>query len=78
MTPIEHLAARVETDPLFLAYHLATRPAAELCELLGCSPEVLARVKLCRAPRPDHHAEDLATAEQHFGLRPGALASVVR
>lgn len=77
MTRIGHLAQRVETDPLFLAFHLAARDTPALCELLGCTPEVLALVKLCRAPRPDQRAEDLAAVEARFALRPGILAEVL-
>lgn len=54
---LDHMAARVATDPFFLAYSLneyARREGlddAALAERLGCSAEALTLIRLCRAPR---------------------------
>jgi hypothetical protein len=83
---LNHLAARVATDPLFLASALAEYSRSEgldddgLATALGCLRTDLTRLRLCSVPRPDpemFHADVLAIAER-FGIAPNTLTAVVR
>lgn len=83
MTPPDRLSRRVETDPLFVGWHLIRWLArhgydeAALCGVLGCDAATLARVRLCYAPRAGRWAADVAAIEEGLGLRPGALGEVL-
>lgn len=63
---LARLAAHASDRPFFLGYHLrlyATRQVltnAALARWLGCSEEVLARVRLCRAPKDRGEAGQIA------------------
>lgn len=83
---LDHLAARVASDPLFLASALAEYARSEgidddgLAIAIGCLRADLTRLKLCGAPRPDpeqFRADVLAIAER-FGIAPNTLTAVVR
>ena len=83
---LDHLAARVATDPLFLASALAEYARSEgldddgLARLLGCERATLTPLRLCGIPRPDpeqFRADVLAIAER-FGIAPNTLTAVVR
>lgn len=84
MTPPDRLSRRVETDRLFVGYHLLRWLARHgydetaLCGVLGCDAATLARVRLCYAPRAGNWAADVAAIEGGLGLRAGALADVLR
>lgn len=84
--PLDHLAARVAGDPFFLAHPLAEYARAAglddpaLAAALGCRPGDLARLRLCRSPRPDpaDFRADLRAVADRFGLPLAALAAAVR
>ncbi len=83
---LEWLGRRVENDPSFLASVLAEYARCEklddagLADALGCPPENLAAVRLCRTPRTDPVGlrQDTADMARAFGLDPFRLARVVR
>jgi hypothetical protein len=83
---LDHLAARVATDPLFLASALAEYARSEgldddgLATALGCARTNLTKLRLCGAPQPDpekFRADVLAIAER-FGIEPSTLTVIVR
>lgn len=84
--PLDHLAARVADDPFFLAHPLAGFARAAglddpgLAAALGCRPGDLARLRLCRSPRPDpaDFRADVQAVADRFGLPAAALAAAVR
>jgi hypothetical protein len=84
--PLERLGRRVEQDQFFLASLLAEYARAErlddsgLAQALGCQPETLTGIRLCRAPRPDPAGfrEDLRQVAERFGLDVGRLRDVMR
>jgi len=84
--PLEGLGRRVEQDQFFLALLLAEYARAErlddtgLAQALGCRPETLTGIRLCRAPRPDPAGfrEDVCQVAERFGLDAGRLRDVVR
>ena len=87
MNPLDQLAARVVADPFFLAPTLAEyarseqfQDDAQLAAALGCRIEDLARLRLCRAPRPDGNdfRSDLTAIATRFGLDLVTLTRVVR
>jgi integrase/recombinase XerC len=71
--PLEAAAARASRDPFFLGRALAA--------LLGCPPDMLARLRLCRRPsaaEPNWTAEqDVLAVARHFNLDAAALAGWV-
>jgi hypothetical protein len=83
---LEHLARRVSGDEFFLASALAEYAHSEglddpgLAAALGCPASSLARLRLCRRPRPDPAGmrEDVMRIGEHFGIDPLLLAGVVR
>lgn len=81
---LDHLAARVGTDPLFLANALAEYARSEaldddgLAAALGCARGDLTRLKLCGAPRAEHFRADVDAIAGHFGIDPNTLTAVVR
>jgi hypothetical protein len=81
---LDHLAARVGTDPLFLANALAEYARSEeldddgLAAALGCVRTDLTRLRLCGAPRSDHFRADVDAIAIHFGIDPNALTAIVR
>jgi hypothetical protein len=83
---LEALARRVEKDPLFLAGLLVEYAGSEslddigLAAALGCEPEALTAIRLCRAPRPDRAGfrQDVDEIAARFGLDADRLTAVVR
>jgi hypothetical protein len=83
---LDHLAARVATDPHFLACALAEYARSEslddagLAAALGCPPEQLTRLRLCGAPRSEagQFRADVAAIAARFGLDIDTLAGIVR
>lgn len=80
------LARRVESDPFFLAPALAVYARAEglsdaeLAARLGCVPDRLPAIRLCRLPRPaparfQHDVDRIADAFQIDGA---VIAEAVR
>lgn len=81
---IDRLARRVETDPPFLASALADYARSEqlseteLADSLGCTIEILARLRLCLRPRPDHFHDDIDEIAARFQIDDVVLAEAVR
>lgn len=65
---LDHMARRVEADPLFLAHPLAAYRDAHgmsddgLCDWLQCDYAGLVRAKLCRAPADAGQVAEVAAA----------------
>jgi hypothetical protein len=82
---LDHLAARVATDPLFLANALAEYARSEglddagLAIALGCPVADLTRLRLCGAPHGDREQvrAGVAAIAARFGLDPSALAAII-
>ena len=81
---LDHLAARVGTDPLFLANALAEYARSEglddagLAVALGCAESDLAGLRLCGVPRPERFREDAMRIAARFGIDPDLLTDAVR
>jgi hypothetical protein len=81
---LDHMAARVERDPAFLASALAEYARSEklddagLAAELGLPPADLARLRLCGSPRAEHFLADVAAVAQYFNVDATTLAGVVR
>lgn len=81
---LRHLAERVRHDPTFLAAILERVrqdhgwSAAELAAHLGGDEDQLARLRLCRPPRADRWAADVAQIAAHGGIEAGRLAELLR
>jgi hypothetical protein len=83
---IESLARRVESDPFFLAFSLASYAQSEglndsaLASRLGCDLDRLSRIRLCRRPREDprQFREDIARVAAEFDVSQDVLAQAVR
>lgn len=64
MSPLEHFAARCAREPMFLAFALAASQRHHglndelLADALGCSLDILARLRLCGRPRVNCYAAD--------------------
>jgi hypothetical protein len=86
-TPPEHFAARVTGDPYFFASTVAAYQRRHnledmaLAALLGCTPDVLTHLRLCRRPGaapPDWTAEaDILAIVGRFGCDAVALQRVL-
>jgi hypothetical protein len=84
--PLESLARRVARNPLFLAAPLARFAERHrlddeaLATQLGCRPEVLTDLRLCRNPHPEppRFWQDVECIATHFSVNAGRLAEVVR
>lgn len=84
--PVAFAADRAASRPAFLAFALARYAAAEqlddtaLAARLGCPPDVLAHVRLCRMPPadPDVFRAAVARISEQFGVAPGPLGDAVR
>jgi hypothetical protein len=83
---LRRAAQRAAARPAFLAASLLPYAQAEglddaaLAARLGCAPDALARLLLCRQPRPEPAAfrADVARLADAFALDPVQLASVLR
>jgi hypothetical protein len=81
---LDHLAARVVSDPTFLANPLAEYARSEglddagLAAALGCRATDLTNLRLCGVPRADQFRADVGAIAGRFGIDPTALASIVR
>jgi hypothetical protein len=84
--PLDDLARRVQDDPFFLAAALAHYARSEhldddrLAAALGCSPQTLPALRLCRMPGAGAHpfARDVDRIAQHFRVDPDILTEAVR
>jgi hypothetical protein len=84
---LDALARRVQTDPAFLAAALADYARGErldehgLAAALGCPPERLSLLRLCRRPRaepPEQFRRDVEQVAARFDVRVDVLAEIVR
>jgi hypothetical protein len=81
-----HLAARVTDDPFFLGSALAGFARSEgldadgLATLLGCPPETLPALSLCRRPsaESERFLTDIRTIAERFGIDEDALTTILR
>ena len=80
---VSRLASR---DPFYLGWYLARYSEmmavdiADVAGELGCLPEVMNTMSLCRAPRtePPHFREDVEAVANRFQVRADRLANMVR
>ena len=83
---LRHAARRASQHPFFLAAALerfrihSGMQEADLAQFLGCDPESLPRVALCRQPDPASPAfrSDIRRIADTFGLQPERLLQVIR
>lgn len=83
---LDHLAARVATDPMFLANALAEYARSEglddagLATALGCPVSELTRLRLCGAPgaEPEQFRADVTAIADRFGIDSNTLTRIVR
>jgi len=79
-----HAAERARNEPWTLGWLLS-----RCCELedisdddiateLGCTPDTLHWIYLCRAPSQAHFSDDIGLIAQRFGLEPTRLAALIR
>lgn len=81
-----HASRRAEQQPFFLASVLAAyRTAhqfddARLADMLGCTPDDLIRLALCRRPAPEsaRFSAEIDHLARRFGLRGDRLAAMIR
>lgn len=84
MGPLDRIAERANQRPYFFGWWLARYARGEeldeagLAEALGCGPEQLPKLRLCRAPRPDTFREDVTRICELAGLEPARVAEVAR
>ena len=73
-------------DSFYLGWHLVRyaemtdMSMAEVGRELGCLPETVDSISLCRAPRaaPPHFREDIEAVADRFQVRADSLARIVR
>ena len=73
-------------DPFYLGWYLAryaemtSADTSDVAGELGCLPEVMNAMSLCRAPRtgPPHFREDIEAVATRFQVRADRLANLVR
>jgi len=73
-------------DPFYMGWHLARYSemkglkAAELAKKLGCLPETVNSISLCRAPRsePPLFREDIERVADRFQVKADKLMGIVR
>jgi hypothetical protein len=81
---IDMMARRRRDDPFFLAVALEEHARGErldavgLAAALGCAPDILGPLGLCRHPRPESFWPDVERIAERFGLTPETLAGVIR
>lgn len=80
------LVRRAEGEPFFLASALKAYAESEgmndenLARFLGCAPEALDPIRLCRRPAGEapRFRDDVLRIAQHFGLHADRLAGILR
>ena len=79
------MVSRASRDPFYLGWHLASysemtgMSMAEVGMELGCLPETVDSISLCRAPRAEpHFREDVEAVADRFQARADKLARIVR
>ena len=82
----EKISSLASRDPFYLGWYLArysemvAADTAAVAHELGCLPEVMSAMSLCRAPRaePPHFREDIEAVANRFQVRADRLANIVR
>jgi len=83
MDTLERYARRLRHHPAFMGYVLWLVMAAEdmdedgLARQLGLGPQGLARLALCRRPRPEHFSADVQAIADFTGADPAELRRVL-
>ena len=80
------MASLASRDPFYLGWHIVRytemtgMSIAEVGMELGCLPETVDSISLCRAPRaePPHFREDIEAVADRFQARADSLARIVR
>ena len=80
------MASLASRDSFYLGWHLVRyaemrgMSMAEVGRELGCLPETVDSMSLCRAPRaePPHFREDIEAVADRFQARADSLARIVR
>ena len=80
---MSHLASQ---DPFYWGWRFARysemtgMSAAELARELGCVPETVKSISLCRAPRPEppHFRKDIESVADRFQVRADRLMRIAR
>lgn len=81
---LDAFARRLAADPAFLASALADYARSEdldepeLADALGCSVDILTRLRLCLRPRSDRFEADVQEIATRFGVDADALTKMVR
>ncbi len=80
------LSLLASRDPFYLGWYLTSYAEmmsvdiADVAGELGCLPEMMNTMSLCRAPRsePPHFREDIEAVASRFQVRADGLANLVR
>ena len=80
------LSQLASIDPFYLGWYLASYAEmmsvdiVDVADELGCLPEMINVMSLCRAPRaePPHFREDIEAVANRFQVRADRLANLVR
>ena len=83
---VRKLSLLASREPFYLGWYFATYAEmmsvdiADVAGELGCLPEVMNAMSLCRAPRPEppHFREDIEAVATRFQVRADRLANLVR
>lgn len=83
---VRKLSLLASREPFYLGWYFATYAEmmsveiADVAGELGCLPEVMNAMSLCRAPRsePPHFREDIEAVAARFQVRAARLANLVR
>ena len=83
---LRHAALRASKNPFFIAGYIEgfrTRRGvqeSDLARFLGCEPEVLPKLGLCRRPDPDSTTfqSDVHRIANAFGISPNILVQLIR
>lgn len=80
------ISSLASQDEFYLGWHLTRysnmkgMTMTEVSEELGCLPEVVSSISLCRAPRaePPHFQMDVERVAERFQIRADRLMNIVR
>lgn len=83
---LRHAARRASQHPFFLAAYLEAfrsqreMQEADLALFLGCAPDMLPKLALCRRPNPEtqQFRSDVHHIARAFGIQPERLAQLIR
>ena len=81
---LRHVAERTRNEPWTLGRLLSryctleSSTEGEIATELGCTPDTLSWIFLCRTPSQKGFRDDVESIAQRFGLEPSRLAALVR